>query len=93
MHRIGTDKMEHKQVAAEAVKYLGISEDQLEIMQGALDMQKTKVEEAMTPLDRAYMLPNTGKLDANCMADILAKGFSRIPVYDSHPHNVCGLLL
>ena len=67
--------------------------EQLEIMQGALDLKKVKTKDVMVPLDKAYMLSDEDKLDANMMADILNAGVSRIPVYSKHPHNIVGLLL
>jgi metal transporter CNNM len=45
------------------------------------------------PLDQVFMLSKKDTLDQGTLADILAKGFSRVPVYDGSKHNVCGLLL
>jgi len=39
------------------------------------------------------MLSRNERFDEGIMADILAKGFSRVPVYKGSKHNVCGLLL
>ena len=63
------------------------------MMEGALDMQQVTCSEAMVNLDKCFMLPKDAKLDFETMAQIMASGFSRVPVYDSHKHNVCGLLL
>ena len=71
----------------------GIDVEQLEIMQGALDLKKIKTKDVMVPLNEAFMLSCDDKLDANKMADILNAGVSRIPVYDTHPHNIVGLLI
>merc|ERR1712048_198069 len=39
------------------------------------------------------MLPLAGRLDADTMADIIHSGFSRVPVYDAHKHNIRGILI
>jgi CBS domain containing-hemolysin-like protein len=92
-HRELGDSMEaHRQTDA-AVSFLGIAKDQLEIMQGALDLRTTTCGDACVPLDQVYMLGKKDKLDQGTLADILAKGFSRVPIYDRSKHNVCGLLL
>ena len=83
---------QHRQTDA-AVNFLGIAKDQLEIMQGALDLRTTTCGDACVPLDDVFMMSNQEKLSQGTLADILAKGFSRIPVYNGSKHNVCGLLL
>ena len=44
-------------------------------------------------MDKVFMLPTSAKLNGDTMADILACGFSRVPVYKGSKHNVSGLLL
>ena len=44
----------------------------------------------MIPLNKAYMLSKDTILDNGCMAEMMHKSYSRVPVFDKHPHNVCG---
>ena len=92
-HRELNDSMQAHRKTDVAVDFLGIAKDQLEIMQGALDLRTTTCGEACVPLDEAFMLSHNERLDEGIMADIVAKGFSRVPVYKGSKHNVCGLLL
>ena len=92
-HRELGDAVEAHEKVDDAVSFLGIARDQLEIMQGALDLRTTTCEDACVSLDKVFMLPMSGKLNGDTMADILAKGYSRVPVYNGSKHNVCGLLL
>jgi len=71
----------------------GLTTDEVTIIQGALEMKNLNVENCMISLDKVFMLNLDTVLDDDCLADILASGYSRIPVYDGHPHNIRGLLL
>ena len=92
-HRELGESMEAHRKTDVAVNFLGIAKDQLEIMQGALDLRTTTCGQACVPLDQVYMLSMEDVLDEGTLADILAQGYSRIPVYENSKHNVCGLLL
>lgn len=67
--------------------------DEVTIIHGALDLSSKTVVEVMIPIAKVYMLEHSTKLNQNVMADILASGHSRIPVYKEHPSNIIGLLL
>jgi len=77
-HRELGETMEAHRKTDVAVNFLGIAEDQLEIMQGALDLRTTKCSDACVPLDQVFMLPKEGELNQDVLADILACGFSRV---------------
>lgn len=66
--------------------------DEVTIIHGALDLSSKTVEEVMLPMSEIYMLDIDTKLDRDTMADILASGHSRIPVYESRRVNIVGLL-
>lgn len=51
------------------------------IVGGALDLQEKVVKEAMTPIDKVFMLPFTAKLDYKTLELIVRSGHSRVPVY------------
>lgn len=71
-----------------------LSQDEVLIMFGALELSKRTVEEVMTPLDKVEMLSSEDVLDMDKMSSMLALEHSRIPVYhDNNPHNIRGLLM
>ncbi|KAE8975342.1 hypothetical protein PR001_g25359 [Phytophthora rubi] len=66
--------------------------DEVTIIHGALDLSSKTVAEVMLPMSEIYTLEIDTKLDHNTMADILASGHSRIPVYETRKSNIVGLL-
>ncbi|RLN85264.1 hypothetical protein BBO99_00000733, partial [Phytophthora kernoviae] len=67
--------------------------DEVTIIHGALDLSSKTVTEVMIAMSEVFMLEIDTKLDRNTMADILASGHSRIPVYETRKSNIAGLLL
>lgn len=67
--------------------------DEVTIIHGALDLSAKTVTQVMIPMEQVFMLECDTKLDENVMADILASGHSRIPIYEGHKSNIIGLLL
>ncbi|WVQ75716.1 hypothetical protein IAR50_005346 [Cryptococcus sp. DSM 104548] len=55
--------------------------DTVQITQGALNLAKKSVKEAMTPIDEVFMLPIEAKLDYETLGQVVRSGHSRIPVY------------
>eukprot|EP00887_Chlorella_sp_A99_P002918 scaffold6.g2918.t1 len=53
-----------------------LTTDEVQVIQGALDMATKTAESAMTPMEK-----------------IIAKGHSRVPVFDGHRQDVIGLIL
>ncbi len=48
----------------------------------------------MTPIDKVFMLPSDGRLDADTMTRVLQSGHSRIPVYaGGDRNNIIGLIM
>ncbi|KAL4165294.1 hypothetical protein KRP22_004023 [Phytophthora ramorum] len=66
--------------------------DEVTIIHGALDLSSKTVAEVMLPMSEIYMLEIDTRLDHNALADILASGHSRIPVYETRKSNIVGLL-
>ncbi|ETI53031.1 hypothetical protein F441_03955 [Phytophthora nicotianae CJ01A1] len=66
--------------------------DEVTIIHGALDLSCKTVTEVMIPMSEIFMLEIDTKLNHNTMADILASGHSRIPVYETRRSNIVGLL-
>ena len=71
----------------------GIAKRELTIMQGALELYRLKCKDVMVPLDQVYMLSQSQLLDQQTLDEIMARGHSRIPVFQDHPHNIRGMLL
>ncbi|GBB99088.1 hypothetical protein RclHR1_03410001 [Rhizophagus clarus] len=67
--------------------------DSVTIIRGALDLQDKVVEHAMTPIDKAYMIPNDSILDRITIREIYMNGHSRIPVYEGSRDHILGVLL
>ncbi|CAG8615693.1 3790_t:CDS:10 [Funneliformis mosseae] len=86
---------------AELIKYHETSterggdliKDSVTIIRGALDLQDKVVEQIMTPIESAYMIPIETTLDRITMRDIYTTGHSRIPVYDGSRDKILGVLL
>lgn len=55
--------------------------DTVMMVGGALDLQEKVVGQAMTPIDKVFMLPSDAKLDYPTLQRIVRSGHSRIPVY------------
>lgn len=53
----------------------------MNVIIGALDMHTKTVQKAMTPLEKVFMLPADGKLDAKTMEKIVDTGHSRVPIH------------
>ncbi len=78
---------------SEGRKSAVINHDEFQMVTGALQMSRINLEDIMTPLDRVYMLSTDTILTMERMACIVAAGFSRIPIYESDPHNIRGIML
>ncbi|OQS03566.1 hypothetical protein THRCLA_04117 [Thraustotheca clavata] len=76
-----------------SVSGTNLHNDEVAIIHGALDMSTKTVEMVMTPFDKVYMLNHDILLDFDTMTDILASGYSRIPVYKTHRANIVGILM
>jgi len=61
-------------------------------MTGALTYQQITVKEAMTTMERTFMLGVDEKLSFDTIGKIFKTGFSRIPIYEISRNNVIGLL-
>ncbi|XP_074640811.1 uncharacterized protein LOC141898671 isoform X1 [Tubulanus polymorphus] len=70
-----------------------LTEDEVCIIKGALDMKFKTVKDAMVSLDHVYMVDLQDKMDGTKMDEILNKSHSRVPVFDRDQSNVIGILL
>ncbi|KAI9025536.1 hypothetical protein DFJ74DRAFT_705032 [Hyaloraphidium curvatum] len=70
-----------------------LSGDEVNIIQGVLDLSSKTVYEVMTPLSDVFSLALDAVLDAESVDRIRTAGHSRIPVYESSKDNLIGMLL
>jgi metal transporter CNNM len=85
-----TPRSRHHETSAHGTR---LNVDEVTIIHGALDLSSKTVTEIMMPMDQVFMLDIDTELNHNVMADILASGYSRIPVFEDHKANIVGLLL
>lgn len=71
----------------------GLSEDEVKIIKGALELKEKKVEDAYCPLEDVFMLEFSTTLDKKLINTILKEGHSRIPVFRKNRHHIIGVLL
>ena len=66
----------------EHAKQSGLTVEDGKLLKGALTFRKRVVSTAMTPLDATFVLPLSAKMDTETVQRLLAKGHTRMPVYD-----------
>jgi metal transporter CNNM len=59
-----------------------LDEDEVEIVQGALQLSEKRVKEIMTPVSKVYFLYEDDIIDADKIDELKAQGRSRIPVFN-----------
>ncbi|KAG8440941.1 hypothetical protein GDO86_006614 [Hymenochirus boettgeri] len=72
--------------------YSGIVREEMNIIQGALELRTKTVEDVMTKVEDCYMLPFDAVLDFNTMSSIMESGYTRIPVYETERSNIVDIL-
>ncbi|PWA25657.1 hypothetical protein CCH79_00001641 [Gambusia affinis] len=72
--------------------YHDLVKEELNIIQGALELRTKTVEDVLTPLTDCYMLSSDAVLDFCTMSDVMQSGFTRIPVYENDRSNIVDIL-
>ncbi|XP_041694810.2 metal transporter CNNM2 isoform X2 [Coregonus clupeaformis] len=72
--------------------YNDLVKEELNIIQGALELRTKTVEDVMTPLRDCFMIPGDAILDFNTMSEIMESGYTRIPVFEGERSNIVDLL-
>ncbi|XP_056387854.1 metal transporter CNNM1 isoform X2 [Hyla sarda] len=62
--------------------YNDLVKEELNIIQGALELRTKVVEDVLTPLGDCFMLRSDAVLDFSTVSEILRSGYTRIPVYE-----------
>lgn len=66
--------------------------EELNIIQGALELTTKTVEHVMTPLHICFLINMDAILDFNTMTDIMESGYTRIPIYAKTKANIVDIL-
>ncbi|XP_048407433.1 metal transporter CNNM2-like isoform X1 [Stegostoma tigrinum] len=72
--------------------YNDLVKEELNIIQGALELRTKTVEDVMTPLRDCFMITGDAILDFNTMSEVMESGYTRIPVYEGERSNIVDLL-
>uniref|UniRef100_A0A8C7XW16 Metal transporter n=1 Tax=Oryzias sinensis TaxID=183150 RepID=A0A8C7XW16_9TELE len=72
--------------------YNDLDKEELNMIQGALELRSKTVEDVMTPLGNCFMIQADAVLDFNTMSEIMESGYTRIPVYDEERSNIVDIL-
>ncbi|KAK5599235.1 Metal transporter cnnm4 [Crenichthys baileyi] len=72
--------------------YNDLVKEELNMIQGALELRTKTVEDVMTPLGNCFMISSDGVLDFNTMSEIMESGYTRIPVYEDERSNIVDIL-
>uniref|UniRef100_A0A8C2PKY5 Metal transporter n=2 Tax=Cyprinus carpio TaxID=7962 RepID=A0A8C2PKY5_CYPCA len=73
--------------------YNDLVKEEMNMIQGALELRTKTVEGIMTPLSDCFMINSDTVLDFNTMSEIMEKGYTRIPVYEGEQSNIVDILL
>uniref|UniRef100_A0A3Q2FHE1 Metal transporter n=1 Tax=Cyprinodon variegatus TaxID=28743 RepID=A0A3Q2FHE1_CYPVA len=72
--------------------YNDLDKEELNMIQGALELRNKTVEDVMTPLANCFMIQADAVLDFNTMSEIMESGYTRIPVFDEERSNIVDIL-
>uniref|UniRef100_A0A8C6TNT5 Metal transporter n=1 Tax=Neogobius melanostomus TaxID=47308 RepID=A0A8C6TNT5_9GOBI len=72
--------------------YNDLVKEELNMIQGALELRTKTVEDVMTPLGNCFMIQSDAVLDFNTMSEIMESGYTRIPVYEDERTNIVDIL-
>ncbi|KAM6954599.1 metal transporter CNNM4-like [Aplochiton taeniatus] len=72
--------------------YNDLVKEELNMIQGALELRTKTVEDVMTPISDCFMINSDAVLDFNTMSEIMESGYTRIPVYEDEKSNIVDIL-
>ena len=70
-----------------------LDDDEVEIIQGALQLSEKKVGDIMEPINDVYWLTEEAVLNEHTVDEIKARGYSRIPIFNKELTQCFGVLL
>ncbi|ETE59638.1 Metal transporter CNNM4, partial [Ophiophagus hannah] len=72
--------------------YNDLLKEELNIIEGALELRTKTVENVMTPLKDCFLVSSDAILDFDTMTEILQSGYTRIPIYMKEKTNIVDML-
>ncbi|XP_015674212.1 metal transporter CNNM4-like [Protobothrops mucrosquamatus] len=72
--------------------YNDLLKEELNIIEGALELRTKTVENVMTPLKDCFFINSDAILDFDTMTEILESGYTRIPIYENEKANIVDML-
>ncbi|XP_031426582.1 metal transporter CNNM4 isoform X2 [Clupea harengus] len=72
--------------------YNDLVKEELNMIQGALELRTKTVEDVMTPVNDCFMINSDTVLDFNTMSEIMESGYTRIPVFEGERSNIVDIL-
>ncbi|XP_064882919.1 metal transporter CNNM4 isoform X1 [Oncorhynchus nerka] len=72
--------------------YNDLVKEELNMIQGALELRTKTVEDVMTPISNSFMIHSDAVLDFNTMSEIMESGYTRIPVFEDERSNIVDIL-
>ncbi|XP_005995249.1 metal transporter CNNM4 isoform X2 [Latimeria chalumnae] len=72
--------------------YNDLVKEELNMIQGALELRTKTVENIMTPINDCFMISSDAILDFNTMSEIMQSGYTRIPVFEEERSNIVDIL-
>ncbi|XP_076846053.1 metal transporter CNNM4 isoform X2 [Brachyhypopomus gauderio] len=72
--------------------YNDLVKEEMNMIQGALELRTKTVEDVMTALGNCFMIHSDAVLDFNTMSEIMESGYTRIPVYEDERTNIVDIL-
>ncbi|XP_078284937.1 metal transporter CNNM2-like isoform X2 [Rhinoraja longicauda] len=72
--------------------YNGLDKEELNMIQGALELRTKTVEDVMTPIRDCFVVSKNAILDFSTMSEIMETGYTRIPVYEYEKSNIVDIL-
>lgn len=69
-----------------------LQKEEMNIIQGALQLRTKAVECVMTPLPDCFLINSKAVLDFDTMTEIMESGYTRIPIYEKERSNIVDML-
>uniref|UniRef100_A0A8C5AKC3 Metal transporter n=1 Tax=Gadus morhua TaxID=8049 RepID=A0A8C5AKC3_GADMO len=72
--------------------YNDLVREEMNMIQGALELRNKTVEDVMTPIGDCFMMVSDAVLDFDTMSEVMESGYTRIPVFDGERSNIVDIL-
>ncbi|XP_030235244.1 metal transporter CNNM4 [Gadus morhua] len=72
--------------------YNDLVREEMNMIQGALELRNKTVEDVMTPIGDCFMMVSDAVLDFDTMSEVMESGYTRIPVFENERSNIVDIL-